>query len=74
MKLSDLVHGAPYVYRPGVAHEFQVIDNNSGETWPIVTIGDEMISAATSSLEIRHFRRLPRREGDTRRTESRARV
>ncbi|MEX3526287.1 MAG: DUF3108 domain-containing protein [Burkholderia sp.] len=67
MQLSGLVHGAPDVYRPGVAREFQVIDNNSGETWPIVTIGDETIRTATSSLATRHFRRLPRREGDTRR-------
>ncbi|MBU9192484.1 DUF3108 domain-containing protein, partial [Burkholderia gladioli] len=67
MQLSGLVHGAPDVYRPGVAREFRIIDNNSGETWPIVTIGDETIRTATSSLETRHFRRLPRREGDTRR-------
>ncbi|NRF88459.1 DUF3108 domain-containing protein, partial [Burkholderia gladioli] len=67
MQLSGLVHGAPDVYRPGVAREFRIIDNNSGETWPIVTIGDETIRTATRSLETRHFRRLPRREGDTRR-------
>ncbi|MBN3724950.1 DUF3108 domain-containing protein, partial [Burkholderia sp. Ac-20379] len=67
MQLSGLVHGAPNVYQPGVAREFFVIDNNSGETWPIVTIGDETIRTATSSLETRHFRRLPRRAGDTRR-------
>ncbi|WP_414450907.1 DUF3108 domain-containing protein [Burkholderia sp. 22PA0099] len=67
MQLSGLVHGAPDVYKPGVAREFFVIDNNSGETWPIVTIGDETIRTATTSLETRHFRRLPRRAGDTRR-------
>lgn len=67
MQLSGLVHGAPDVYRPGVAREFFVIDNNSGETWPIATIGDETIRTATGSLETRHFRRLPRRAGDTRR-------
>ncbi|MBI0327165.1 DUF3108 domain-containing protein [Burkholderia plantarii] len=67
MQLSGLVHGAPDSYRPGVAREFLVVDNDSGETWPIVTIGDESIRTDAGPLQARHFRRLPRRAGDTRR-------
>ncbi|MCM2491340.1 DUF3108 domain-containing protein [Burkholderia glumae] len=67
MQLSGLVHGAPDTYRPGVAREFLVVDNDSGETWPIVTIGDESIRTDAGPLQARHFRRLPRRAGDARR-------
>ncbi|AOJ12059.1 DUF3108 domain-containing protein [Burkholderia mayonis] len=67
MQLAGLVGGDPDAYRPGVTREFFVVDRDSGETWPITTIGDETISTSAGSLDARHFMRLPRREGDTRR-------
>ncbi|ALB12338.1 hypothetical protein ACT79_16020 [Burkholderia pseudomallei] len=67
MQLAGLVGGDPDAYRPGVTREFFVVDRDSGETWPITTIGDETISTGMGSLDARHFMRLPRRAGDTRR-------
>ncbi len=67
MQLAGLLRGAPDTYRPGVTREFYVVDNNSGEIWPITTIGDETVQTAEGSLPARHFMRLPRRPGDTRR-------
>ncbi|WP_010113632.1 DUF3108 domain-containing protein, partial [Burkholderia oklahomensis] len=67
MQLAGLVGGDPDAYRPGVTREFFVVDRDSGETWPITTIGDETISTSAGSLDARHFMRLPRRAGDTRR-------
>lgn len=67
MQLAGLVGGDPDAYRPGVTREFFVVDRDSGETWPITTIGDETISTGVGRLDARHFMRLPRREGDTRR-------
>lgn len=67
MQLAGLVRGKPDAYRPGVTQQFFVIDNNSGETWPITVIGDEQVQTATGFIATRHFMRLPRREGDTRR-------
>ncbi|AOK48279.1 hypothetical protein WT60_16500 [Burkholderia sp. MSMB617WGS] len=67
MQLAGLVGGDPDAYRPGVTREFFVVDRDSGETWPITTIGDETISTGMGRLDARHFMRLPRREGDTRR-------
>ncbi|WP_069707193.1 DUF3108 domain-containing protein, partial [Burkholderia seminalis] len=43
MQLSGLVRGNPSAYKPGVTQQFFVIDNNSGETWPIAVIGDEQV-------------------------------
>ncbi|HGF4019347.1 TPA: DUF3108 domain-containing protein, partial [Burkholderia cenocepacia] len=43
MQLSGLVRGNPAAYKPGVTQQFFVIDNNSGETWPITVIGDEQV-------------------------------
>ncbi|KVE33202.1 DUF3108 domain-containing protein [Burkholderia sp. TSV86] len=67
MELAGLVRGDPGAYRPGVTREFFVVDRNSGETWPITTIGDETISTNAGMLAARHFMRLPRHAGDTRR-------
>ncbi|SMG00260.1 Putative PROLIN-rich signal peptide protein [Burkholderia singularis] len=67
MELAGLVRGDPDAYRPGLTREFFVVDRNSGETWPITTIGDETISTNAGMLATRHFMRLPRHAGDTRR-------
>ncbi|TGN96426.1 DUF3108 domain-containing protein [Burkholderia sp. USMB20] len=67
MQLSGLVRGNPAAYKPGVTQQFFVIDNNSGETWPITVIGDEDVQTQAGIIRARHFMRLPRRDGDTRR-------
>ncbi|OLL33421.1 hypothetical protein BTH42_01560 [Burkholderia sp. SRS-W-2-2016] len=67
MQLASLVRGDPGAYTPGVTRQFFVVDNDSGENWPIETIGDETIRAAQGYLQARHFKRLPRHEGDQRR-------
>ncbi|MDI9701206.1 DUF3108 domain-containing protein [Burkholderia cenocepacia] len=67
MQLSGLVRGNPAAYKPGVTQQFFVIDNNSGETWPITVIGDEQVQTQAGIVAARHFMRLPRRDGDTRR-------
>ncbi|KHK61006.1 hypothetical protein PI86_00665 [Burkholderia sp. A9] len=67
MQLSGLLRGNPSAYKPGVTQQFFVIDNNSGETWPITVIGDEDVQTQAGSVRARHFMRLPRRDGDTRR-------
>jgi hypothetical protein len=67
MQLASLVRGNPDAYKPGVTREFYVADNDSGETWPITTIGDETVGTDHGYVTARHFMRLPRREGDKRR-------
>ncbi|SDB86373.1 Protein of unknown function [Paraburkholderia lycopersici] len=67
MQLASLVRGDPDAYKPGVTREFYVADNDSGETWPITTIGDEAVNTDRGFVAARHFMRLPRREGDKRR-------
>ncbi|MFM0693808.1 DUF3108 domain-containing protein [Paraburkholderia graminis] len=67
MQLASLVRGDPAAYKPGVTRQFFVVDSDSGENWPVETIGDETIRTAQGYLETRHFKRLPRREGDQRR-------
>ncbi|MFX1763237.1 DUF3108 domain-containing protein [Paraburkholderia sp. A1RI-2L] len=67
MQLASLVRGDPDAYKPGVTREFYVADNDSGETWPIATIGDETVSTDHGFVTARHFMRLPRHEGDKRR-------
>jgi len=67
MQLSGLLRGNPSAYKPGVTQQFFVIDNNSGETWPITVIGDEQVQTQAGIIDARHFMRLPRRDGDTRR-------
>ncbi|MPW05958.1 DUF3108 domain-containing protein [Paraburkholderia sp. CNPSo 3155] len=67
MQLASLVRGDPDAYKPGVTRQFFVVDSDSGENWPIETIGDESIRAAQGYLQTRHFKRLPRHDGDQRR-------
>jgi hypothetical protein len=67
MQLASLVRGDPAAYMPGVTRQFFVVDSDSGEDWPVETIGDESIRTAQGYLETRHFKRLPRRDGDQRR-------
>ncbi len=67
MQLASLVRGDPDAYKPGVTRTFYVADDDSGERWPIETIGDESIRTAEGNIEARHFMRLPRHEGDRRR-------
>jgi hypothetical protein len=67
MQLASLVRGDPAAYKPGVTRQFFVIDSDSGENWPVETIGDETIRTAQGYLETRHFKRLPRHDGDLRR-------
>ena len=67
MQLASLVRGEPAAYKPGVTRQFFVVDNDSGENWPVETIGDETIRTAEGFLDTRHFKRLPRHDGDLRR-------
>ncbi|RKR43378.1 DUF3108 domain-containing protein [Paraburkholderia sp. BL17N1] len=67
MQLASLVRGDPGAYKPGVTRQFFVVDNDSGENWPVETIGDETIRTAEGFLDTRHFKRLPRHDGDLRR-------
>ncbi|WP_109480022.1 DUF3108 domain-containing protein [Paraburkholderia sp. C35] len=67
MQLASLVRGDPDAYQPGVTRQFFVTDNDSGEIWPIETIGDEAVHTDQGIVDARHFMRLPRREGDRRR-------
>jgi hypothetical protein len=67
MQLASLVRGDPNVYQPGVTRQFFVVDNDSGENWPIETIGDETIRTSQGYVSARHFMRLPRHDGDRRR-------
>ncbi|MBN3855421.1 DUF3108 domain-containing protein [Paraburkholderia sp. Ac-20340] len=67
MQLASLVRGDPDTYKPGVTREFYVADNDSGETWPITTIGDETVRTDQGFVSARHFMRLPRHDGDKRR-------
>ncbi|HEV3105745.1 MAG TPA: DUF3108 domain-containing protein [Trinickia sp.] len=69
MQLASLVRGDPDAYTPGVTREFYVADDDSGETWPIETIGDDSVQTAGGFIEARHFMRLPRRDGDRRRVD-----
>jgi hypothetical protein len=67
MQLASLVRGDPNAYQPGVTREFFVADSDSGQIWPITTIGDETVRARGGFTVARHFMRLPRQEGDKRR-------
>ncbi|MGN6318884.1 DUF3108 domain-containing protein [Trinickia sp.] len=67
MQLASLVRGDPETYKAGVTRAFYVADDDSGELWPIETIGDESIRTPEGFLAARHFMRLPRHDGDRRR-------
>ena len=64
--ILSLRPNAVYV-EPGVTRTFYVADDDSGENWPIETIGNESIRTAEGFIDARHFMRLPRHEGDRRR-------
>ena len=67
MQLASLVRGNPDAYKPGVTRQFFVVDNDSGEIWPVETIGDETVRTQDGYVSARHFMRLPRHAGDQRR-------
>lgn len=67
MQLVSLVRGNPEAYRAGVTREFYVADNDSGETWPVMTMGDEIVQTSRGFVNARHFMRMPRHAGDKRR-------
>jgi hypothetical protein len=67
MQLASLVRGDPDAYTPGVTRNFYVADNDSGEVWPMETIGNEAVRTQAGFVEARHFARLPRHAGDARR-------
>jgi hypothetical protein len=67
MQLAALVRGDPGAYTPGVTRQFYVADNDSGEIWPLETIGDETVRTRAGFVGARHFMRLARRDGDRRR-------
>ncbi|CAM2140087.1 DUF3108 domain-containing protein [Pararobbsia alpina] len=69
MQLSSLVRGNPSRFTPGVTREFFVLDNDSGELWPIETVGDETVHTNMGFVPARHFTRLPRHEGDRRKVD-----
>ena len=48
MQLASLVRGSPDTYKPGVTRQFFVVDNDSGENWPIETVGDETVQRAVA--------------------------
>ncbi|MGI4858464.1 MAG: DUF3108 domain-containing protein [Janthinobacterium lividum] len=66
-QLASLVRGEPRRYRPGVTREFFVVDNDSGETWPIQTTGPDAVALADGTIDAVRFTRLPRHAGDRRR-------
>ncbi|MEA3120033.1 MAG: hypothetical protein QOI13_3303, partial [Paraburkholderia sp.] len=66
MQLASLVRGDPGAYAPGVTRNFYVADNDSGEVWPMETMGDETVRTRAGFIEARHFTRLPRHAGDAR--------
>jgi hypothetical protein len=67
MQLASLVRGDPDAYQPGVTRQFYVADSDSGQVWPIETMGDETVRTRGGFVSARHFMRLPRHDGDRRR-------
>ena len=65
-QLASLVRGNPARYTPGVTRVFFVVDNDSGEEWPVETIGTEMLNTGNGFINALHFTRLPRHAGDRR--------
>jgi hypothetical protein len=67
MQLASLVRADPGRYTPGVTRQFYVVDNDSGESWPVETIGKETVHTRSGDVPALHFMRLPRHTGDRRR-------
>lgn len=65
-QLASLVRGNPVRYTPGVTRSFYVVDSDSGENWPVETVGVESVRIGETYVETLHFMRLPRHAGDKR--------
>ncbi len=65
-QLASLVRGDPARYTPGVTRVFFVVDNDSGEEWPVETLGMESVNTGNGFVSALHFARLPRHAGDRR--------
>lgn len=65
-QLASLVRGDPARYTPGVTRSFYVVDTDSGEDWPVETVGLESVRSGESFIPALHFVRLPRHAGDNR--------
>jgi len=65
-QLASLVRGNPARYTPGVTRSFYVVDNDSGETWPVETLGIESVRVGETYVAALHFMRLPRHADDKR--------
>ena len=65
-QLASLVRGDPARYTPGVTRAFFVVDDNSGETWSVETLGPESVRIGSGFISALHFTRLPRHAGDRR--------
>lgn len=65
-QLASLVRGDPARYTPGVTRVFFVVDNDSGENWPVETLASESIRVGNGYVSALHFTRLPRHAGDRR--------
>lgn len=65
-QLASLVRGNPARYTPGVTRSFYVVDNDSGENWPVETLGTESVRVGETYVQALHFMRLPRHADDRR--------
>lgn len=65
-QLASLVRGDPARYTPGITRVFFVVDNDSGENWPVETLASESIRVGNGYVSALHFTRLPRHAGDRR--------
>jgi len=65
-QLASLVRGDPARYTPGVTRSFFVVDNDSGENWPVETLDTESVQIGSGFVSALHFTRLPRHAGDRR--------
>jgi len=65
-QLASLVRGDPARYTPGVTRSFYVVDNDSGENWPVEMIGLDSVKTGETFVSALHFMRLPRHAGDKR--------
>jgi len=65
-QLASLVRGNPARYTPGVTRALYVVDSDSGETWPVETVGIESLRVGETYITALHFMRLPRHADDKR--------
>lgn len=64
MQLLGFVCGNFVVYKLGVMQQFFVIDNNSGEIWLIIVIGDEQVQMQVGIVVVWYFMCLLCCDGD----------